>query len=92
MYIILIYDIKQISNYQKRQRKIFKICKKYLVHIQNSVFEGELTDPQYKKLCYELKEILLHNEDSCIIFKSRNQKWLDKIFLTEKVDSNSTYI
>ena len=42
MYLIVIYDIKQEENYAKRQRYVFKTCKKYLVHIQNSVFEGEL--------------------------------------------------
>ena len=42
MYLIVIYDIKQEENYAKRQRYVFKTCKKYLTHIQNSVFEGEL--------------------------------------------------
>ena len=42
MYLIVVYDIKQEGNYYKRQRFVFKTCKKYLRHIQNSVFEGEL--------------------------------------------------
>ena len=43
MYIVLVYDISQSAAGQKRWSRIFKICKKYLSHIQNSVFEGEIS-------------------------------------------------
>ena len=56
MYLILIYDIKQEKNYERRQRMVFKTCKKYLKHIQKSVFEGELDKSQYIKLSIELKK------------------------------------
>ncbi|EUJ51038.1 CRISPR-associated endonuclease Cas2 [Paenilisteria rocourtiae] len=46
MYIILIYDIAQDNGGAKVSRNIFKICKKYLTHVQKSVFEGEIT-PAY---------------------------------------------
>ena len=40
MYVILVYDINlENKEGQKVLRKVFKICKKYLVHIQNSEFE-----------------------------------------------------
>lgn len=39
-------------------RKVFKECKKFLVHIQNSVFEGELSDAQLFKLEIMLKKLL----------------------------------
>ena len=45
MYIVLVYDISQSKAGQKRWSRIFKICKKYLSHIQNSVFEGEISKP-----------------------------------------------
>ena len=41
MYVILVYDINlEEKEGQKVLRNVFKTCKKYLVHIQNSVFEG----------------------------------------------------
>ena len=43
MYIVLVYDVSKDENGQKRWSHIFKICKKYLTHIQNSVFEGEIS-------------------------------------------------
>ena len=51
MYVILVYDINlEDKEGQKVLRKVFKTCKKYLVHIQNSVFEGELLESQEIKL------------------------------------------
>lgn len=59
MYVILVYDINlENKEGQKVLRNVYKICKKYLVHIQNSVFEGELLESQLLKLKSELKTIL----------------------------------
>ena len=55
MYIVLVYDVSKDENGQKRWSHIFKICKKYLTHIQNSVFEGEISTVQLEKLRGELK-------------------------------------
>ena len=92
MYIILVYDIKQVENFNKVQRKVFQICKRYLYHVQNSVFEGELLESQLMQLKIELKEYLRNNTDSCIIFKSRNKRWLQKEFLTQIIDDNEQFI
>ncbi len=54
MYVVLVYDISKNNNGQKRWSHVFKICKKYLSHIQNSVFEGEITKVQLTKLQQEL--------------------------------------
>ena len=56
MYVILVYDINlENKEGQKVLRNVYKICKKYLVHIQNSVFEGELLESQLFKLKAELR-------------------------------------
>ena len=82
MYVILVYDINlEKKEGQKVLRKVFKICKKYLVHIQNSVFEGELLESQAMKLKAELDRYIREEKDSVILFKSRSQKWLEKEFL-----------
>ena len=89
MYVVLVYDINQSNNGQKRWSHIFKICKKYLTHIQNSVFEGEITKVQLMKLQQELKPYVDKEVDSVIIFKSRQEKWLDKEFWGRKDDLTS---
>ena len=50
MYVVLIYDITMDTNGQKVHRNVFKTCKKYLTHIQKSVFEGNLTQLKLMKL------------------------------------------
>ena len=82
MYVILVYDINlEEKEGQKVLRNVYKICKKYLVHIQNSVFEGELLESQMLKLKIELNRYIRDDKDSVIVFRSRNQRWLDKEFL-----------
>lgn len=73
MYLILVYDIEV-----KRIGKMRKLCRRYLNWIQNSVFEGELTESALGRLLEEAKEIMDPEKDSIIIFKSRQEKWLEK--------------
>ena len=73
MYIILVYDIGE-----GRVVKMLKLCRQYLHWIQNSVFEGHLTEVQLKELIHKAKEIMNEETDSLIIIKSRTQKELKK--------------
>jgi CRISPR-associated protein Cas2 len=73
MYVILVYDINE-----KRVGKMLKLCRRYLNWIQNSVFEGEITEVKLKELIIKSKGIMELKEDSVIIFKSREQRWLEK--------------
>lgn len=73
MYIILVYDIGE-----KRVGKMLKLCRQYLNWIQNSVFEGEITEVKLKELLAKARKIMLLGDDSIIIFKSRQEKWLEK--------------
>ena len=92
MYVVLVYDISQNNNGQKRWSHVFKICKKYLSHIQNSVFEGELTKVQLTKLRQELKPYIDKQEDSVIIFQRRKEKWLNKEFWGKEEDKTSFFL
>lgn len=92
MYVVLVYDISQDNNGQRRWSHVFKICKKYLTHIQNSVFEGEISKVQLAKLQQELKPNIDKAMDSVIIFKSRQEKWLDKEFWGKEDDKTSFFL
>jgi CRISPR-associated protein Cas2 len=76
LYIILVYDIEE-----KRVGKMLKLCRRYLNWIQNSVFEGELTDVKLKELLHEARKIMNEEKDSIIIFKSRQESWLNKMVI-----------
>lgn len=74
MYVILVYDVGQ-----KRVGKMLKLCRKYLNWIQNSVFEGEITKVKLGELKNFSKTIMEEEKgDSLIIFKSREERWLEK--------------
>lgn len=92
MYCILVYDVEMDEGGAKVLRNIFKICKKYLTHIQKSVFEGEVTELQYIKLRAELSKHIRKDRDSIIIFKSRNENWLEKEFWGLKDEKTSNFL
>ncbi len=92
MYIILVYDIKDVENNQKVWRRTFKTCKKYLQHVQKSVFEGEIKLSQYRQLKYELEEILRCNHDSCIVYQFNNSKPDQKELLGMQIDVTDIFI
>lgn len=91
MYIILMYDITMDKKGPKVARNVFKICKKYLTHIQKSVFEGNLTELNYMKLKSELNVYIRKDTDSLIVFKGRSEKWLQKEFLGIVDDKTSNF-
>lgn len=92
MYIVLVYDISFEDEGQKVLNKVFKICKKYLSHVQNSVFEGEITKPQLMQLQNELKQYIRKDKDSIIVFKSREERWLEKELWGIQEDKTSNFL
>lgn len=87
MYIILVYDCGE-----KRVAKMLKLCRKYLNWIQNSVFEGEISEVKLKELTLRAKAIMNTEEDSLIIFSSRNEKWLDKEIIGKERASTDIFL
>jgi len=87
MYVILVYDIGE-----KRVAKMLKLCRKYLNWIQNSVFEGEITEVKLKELKFRAKEIMEQETDSLIIFSSRNENWLDKEIIGSERSSVDNFL
>lgn len=92
MYVILIYDICGNDNGERRLNRVYKTCKKYLTHIQKSVFEGELTEVQIMKLKMELDKVVKKDIDSIIIFKSRNNRWMEKEMWALEEDKLDNFI
>ena len=55
-----------------------RICKKYLEHVQKSVFEGSITEAKLNKLKKELFRAIVKDEDSIIIYKFETLKYSSK--------------
>jgi CRISPR-associated protein Cas2 len=87
MYVIAVYDVGE-----KRVGKMLKLCRKYLNWIQNSVFEGEITEVKLMELQYRALEIMDEEKDSLIFFKTRQEKWLDKEIIGNERQSLDTIL
>ncbi len=72
MFVILVYDVGE-----KRVAKMLKTCRKYLYWVQNSVFEGDITESSLIKLKSEIEDIINIDKDSVIIYKFRTTKYSD---------------
>jgi len=83
MYFIFVYDVGE-----KRVQKVHKLLKRYLNWVQNSVFEGELTEGQFEALNMEIKKLLKTEEDSVIIYKLGSLKYTERLIVG--VEKNPT--
>lgn len=82
-YVYVFYDIKE-----ERLNKVFKICKKYLNHYQNSIFRGEINPSDLIKLKDELNKVI-KEEDSVTLLKFLKKEYVKVEELTNKtIDEN----
>ncbi len=74
MFAILYYDVNE-----KRCARMLKTCRKYINWVQNSVFEGEISEAAYERLASELKKIIKEEDgDSIVIYKFRQMKYYER--------------
>jgi len=71
---------------------MLKLCRRYLNWIQNSVFEGEISAVKLQEMLEQAKKVIKPEEDSIIIFKSREEKWLDKQIIGVERNALDTFI
>ncbi len=67
MYVIIVYDVNV-----ERVAKVSQYLRRSMDWVQNSVFEGELTDSQYKQIQHNLKELM--HEDSVRFYTFRTKE------------------
>jgi CRISPR-associated protein Cas2 len=87
MYVILVYDVGE-----KRVGKMLKLCRQYLNWIQNSVFEGEISEAKLKELEIKAGKIMDLEADSIIVFSSRQQEWLEKKIIGKEKNELDNFI
>jgi CRISPR-associated protein Cas2 len=73
MYVLLVYDVEVA-----RVVKVHKFLKRHLHWVQNSVFEGELTEAQIETVKAGLQRLLNDETDSVLIYMARDQRWLTR--------------
>lgn len=82
-YAFVFYDVNE-----RRVQKVFKICKKYLSHYQNSVFRGEMTPSKLIKLKNDLRAVICEEEDFICIIKLMNDNVFGEEVLGKKDKEN----
>ena len=82
MFAILVYDVGK-----KRVSKVMKTCRRYLLHVQNSVFEGTITEARLNKLKAELEKKIEKETDSICIYEFDSVKYARK----EQIGSVAIY-
>lgn len=87
MYVILVYDVAQ-----KRVGKMLKLCRQYLCWIQNSVFEGELSEVKLRELKSHIGSIIDVDTDSVIIFTNKMSYNMDKEILGKERMSTDNFL
>ena len=73
MYLIIVYDIKV-----ERINDVRKYLKTYLNWVQNSVFEGEVTKAELRRIKNKIKEMINEKEDSVLIYEVRLRKYIER--------------
>jgi CRISPR-associated protein Cas2 len=87
MHVILVYDVEE-----KRVAKALKVCRQYLNWIQNSVFEGDLSEAKLKELKLKLKKVLDLKKDSVLIFKVRDAVLLKREIMGQEKNPLDTIL
>lgn len=67
-YAFVFYDVKE-----ERVQKVFKVCKKYLSHFQNSVFRGQMSPSRLLRMKTDLNKIIDPEQDFICIIKTLNE-------------------
>ena len=63
MFVIVVYD-----TLAERNPKILRTCRQYLHHVQRSVFEGELSAAQLRRLRSAVENVIDRGYDSVPVY------------------------
>ena len=71
--MIVAYDVGE-----ERVGKVCKFLKRYLPRVQNSVFEGELSEAKLETMKVGLLKSLDKQADSVLLWVMRDARWTDR--------------
>ncbi|HDP99831.1 MAG TPA: CRISPR-associated endonuclease Cas2 [bacterium] len=87
MYIIIVYDVEQ-----KRVAKVCKFLRRFLNWVQNSVFEGDVSQAKLKEIKMGLKKLINKDKDSILFYQLRDQKYVDRQIMGQDKNPTDTII
>ena len=73
MHVIIVYDVGV-----DRVGKVCNYLRTYLTRIQNSVFEGDITEARFARLKAGLEKIIESDHDSVLMWVLRDARFADR--------------
>lgn len=86
MYVIMVYDLQA-----DRTHRALKLGRRYLTHVQNSVFEGEITEGDLEALRNEVEDLLEPGE-STIIYELSSDALLNRSVYGEDPTEDNRFL
>ena len=87
MYLILVYDVGV-----ERVAKVCKTLRRRLRWVQNSVFEGEVSEADFQKIQADLSKIVDGQADSILFYCIQNPHGWEKRVMGRERMNTSTFI
>ncbi|MBV9868772.1 MAG: CRISPR-associated endonuclease Cas2 [Abitibacteriaceae bacterium] len=85
MYLILVYDVGQ-----ERVGKVCRTLRRRLTWVQNSVFEGEVSEANFKQIQADLSKIIDGQSDSVLFYCIQNPRgWEKRVMGQEKLTTDT---
>jgi len=85
MYLILVYDVGQ-----ERVGKVCRTLRRSLTWVQNSVFEGEVSEADFKKIQADISLVINGAEDSVLFYCIQNpQGWEKRVMGQERLKTDT---
>lgn len=87
MYLLIVYDAAP-----KRGIKLLKFLRQHLIWIQNSVFEGDVTEAQFEIIKKGIKDKINKEKDSVIIYQFDSENYTNRQVLGVERNETDTFI
>lgn len=87
MFVILVYDVGV-----ERVNKVLRICREYLTWVQNSVFEGEISEAKLRILWKKLEAVINKKHDSILIYAFRTTRYSEQLRLGIRKGGDSAFL
>ena len=86
VYVVIVYDVQA-----DRTRILLKFLRRYLTHVQNSVFEGQVTEGDLERIRNGIEERLEPSE-STIVYELSSEKLLDRTVFGEDPTKDQRFL
>ena len=86
MCVIVVYDMEA-----DRTHLMLKLCRRYLVHVQNSVLEGEISEGDLATLKGEIEDLLQEGE-SVMVYELSSDRLLNRTVYGDDPTEDSRFL